>query len=78
MSHDSLLLYLHVLILSWVTYKGKFGTINKMDNVSWSVIITDVKADNLSESTMLIVIHVNSVYYSFPETVPQLIQKLNI
>lgn len=52
-----------VLILSWVTYKGKFGTINKMDNVSWSVIITDVKADNLSESTMLIVIHVNSVYY---------------
>lgn len=44
----TLLLYLIVLILSWVTYKGKFGIINKMDNVSWSVIITDVKADNLS------------------------------
>jgi len=70
-SHDTAPLL--ALILSWATYKGKFGIINKMDNVSWSVILTDVKADNLSayialwynESTMLIVIHVNSVYYSF-------------
>ena len=37
-----------VLILSWATYKGKFGIVNRIDNVSWSVIITDVKADNLS------------------------------
>lgn len=61
--------------------KGKFGIINKVDNVSWSAIITDVKADNLSTCPSIEWIdsvdsHSYSVYHSFPETVPQFTQKL--